>query len=468
VDSSPARALETPPEGKAPRRVAFSRTVKILIIGAGQVGSTIVEALHDDHDVTMIDVDAARLSALSYRYDVTVLEGNGASRRTLQQAGLTEADLLIACTSRDEINVIAAIFAKGLSPSVLTIVRTANVEYLEVWHERQLDVDFIVSSELETAYAVSRIIGLPAARQTDVFADGQVQIVEFDVEPQADAPSVIGLPLRDARIPRNSKVASIIRGAQAIVPRGNESIQVGDRIIVIGSPAAAREWSEILARDRGRVDDVVVYGCGRIGTAVARVLMEQGIRVRMIEADRKRALEAAEEFPNARVFNATGVDPDFLERERIGHARAAIFAMRDDAKNHYAATLAKVHGVDFTIAIVHEAVSMEVFEKSGIDVAINPRAVTAEEIVRFAHDPRTQQVAMLEGDRYEILDIVVRPESALVNRPFRELPMTGSLIGAIVRDGAAIFPHGDDVLLPDDRVIVFTESSRVSTVERAL
>jgi trk system potassium uptake protein len=455
--------------GSAPiQPVASAETVNIFVIGAGQVGSTIVEALHGEHDLTVIDLDASRLAALSYRYDLATVEGNGASRRTLQDAGLSEADLLIACTSRDEVNIIAAIFAKGISPDTRTIVRTTNVEYLEVWRERQLDVDFIVSSELETAYAVSRIIGLPAARQTDVFADGQVQIVEFDVEAEADAPATVGPPLREARIPRDSKVASIIRGGQTIVPRGNESIHVGDRIIVIGSPDSAREWSALLAREKQRVDDVVIYGGGRTGTAVARLLLDQDIHVRLIEADLERARKVAADLPEARVFHATGIDPEFLERERIGQARAAIFAMRDDAKNHYAATLAKLHGVDFTIAIVHEAISMEVFERAGVDVAINPRSVTAEEIVRFAHDPRTQQVAMLEGDRYEVLDITVRPESKLVNRPFRELPITGSLIGAIVRNGTAIFPHGDDMLLPGDRVIVFTESIRVSQVERAL
>jgi trk system potassium uptake protein len=137
-------------------------------------------------------------------------------------------------------------------------------------------------------------------------------------------------------------------------------------------------------------------------------------------------------------------------------------------KNHFAATLAKVHGVRFAIAVVHDTPSVEVFEKAGIDITINPRQVTAEEIVRFAHDPRTQQVAMLEGDRYEVLDVIVRGESKLVHRPFRELPMTGALIGAIVRDGSAIFPHGDDALQPGDRVIVFTESSRAQQVESAL
>jgi trk system potassium uptake protein TrkA len=442
--------------------------VKIVVIGAGQVGTTVVEALHDEHDVTVVDVDEPRLRSLSHRFDVTTLEGNGASRRVLEKAGLREAGLLIACTSRDETNLIAALFSRMLSPETKTAVRTTDVEYLEVWHERQLDVDQIVSSELEAAYAVSRIIGVPAARQTDVFAEGQVQIVEFDVEPGTGADDTIGPPLRAARIPKDSKVASIIRGEQALVPRGDQSIQVGDRIIVIGSPAAAREWSAMLAKEKGRVDDIVIYGAGRIGTSVARLLLDQDIHVRLIEADAARARAVAEQLPRARVFHATGIDPEFIERERIGQARAAVFAMRDDAKNHYAATLARLHGVPFTIGIVHDAISSEVFEAAGIDVAINPRVVTAEELVRFAHDPRTQQVAMLEGDRYEVLDVTVRAESELVNRRFRDLPMTGALIGAIVRDGTAIFPHGDDMLFPGDRVIVFTESSRAATVENAL
>jgi trk system potassium uptake protein TrkA len=198
------------------------------------------------------------------------------------------------------------------------------------------------------------------------------------------------------------------------------------------------------------------------------VLRDQGIRIRLIEASAERALEVAEEFPDVRCFHATGTDPDFLERERIGQATAAVFAMRDDAKNHYAAVLAKLHGVQFTIAVVHDPISIDVFDRAGIDVAVNPRQVTAEEIVRFAHDPRTQQVAMLEGDRYEILDITVRDESKLIGLPFKELPMTGSLIGAIVRDGVAIFPHGDSKMEPGDRVIIFTESRRVPEVERAL
>jgi trk system potassium uptake protein len=445
--------------------------MKIFVIGAGQVGSTVVEALHHEHQITLIDLDRSRLQSLAHQYDITTAEGNGASRRTLKEAGIADADLLIACTSRDEVNIVAATLAKKLSPETLTIVRTANVEFLELWQERELDVDFMVSSELETAHAVSHIIGIPAARQTDVFADGQVQMVEFEVvkaDEDSGEDTVVGRKLREAAIPAESKVASIIRGDRMIVPRGEESILPGDRVVIIGSPEAARNWSEILAPRERRVDDVVIVGAGQTGVAIATLLLEQGIRVRLIEANAARARQVAEELPDVRVFHATGSDPDFLERERIGESRAAVFAMPDDAKNMYAALLAKAHGIGLTIAIVHERITEHLSERAGIDVAINPRTVTAEEIVRWAHDPRTRQVTMLEGDRFEILDITVREESKLVGKPFKELPMTGSLIGAIVRNGSAIFPHGGDMLEPGDRAIIFTESARVHEVEKAL
>ena len=443
--------------------------MKILLIGAGQVGATIAEALYEEHDLTVVDVDGAALSELSFRLDISTVEGNGASRRVLQSAGIASADLVIAGTSRDEINIIASMFGRHLSQA-RTIVRVANIEYLEAWQERQIDVDFMVSSEVESAYAISRLIGVPAARQTDVFADGLVQIVEFDVPDNVSTRGIIDVPFRSAQIPADSKVAGIIRGDRMTVPRGDDRIAPGDRIVIIGSPDAAREWSRIFAEDgsNANVDDVVVYGAGRAGLAIARTLLEQNIRVRIVEGSYERASYVAELLPDVRVFHATGIDGDFMERERIGRVRAAVFSMNNDAKNLYAATMARLHGVTFTIAVADNTDATRVLEAGGVDVAINPRSVTAEEIVRFAHDPRIRQLAMLEGDRYEVLDITVRDDSDFVGKAFRDLPMSDSLIGAIVRDEGAIFPHGGDMLLPGDRAIIFTASERVANVERAL
>ena len=441
--------------------------MNIFVIGAGQVGTTIVESLHRDHAMTVLDLDPARLTALSQRFDVATLTANGASRRALAEAGVRDADLVLACTSRDEVNLVAGTFARLEAPRATTVIRTTNVEYIELWRQGQLDVDFVVSSEIETAHAIARVIGVSAAVQMDVFAEGQVQLVEYDVQ-EGSSSDVVGRPLRNATIPADSRVASIIRGESMLLPRGDDIILPGDRIVVIGSPDAATRWGDLLAPDKADVTDVVIFGAGKVGTAIARQLLEQGIGVRLIEENRDRARTVADAFPAARVYNVSGLDPDFVAREQIGHAQAAVFAMREDAKNLYAATLARLHGISFTIAIVHDAVSRQVYAQAGIDVQVDPRQVTAEEIVRFAHDPRTQQVAMLENDRFEVLDITTSPTSKYVGLRFREMPIRGALIGAIVRDGQALFPRSDDVLEAGDRVIVFTESARVSEVERVL
>ena len=441
--------------------------MRIVVLGAGNVGRAVVDALYADHQVTVIDTDAQRLAMLSERYDVRTVEGNGTTRQVLRDAGVKDAKLLIACCSREEANLVCAMLVKRMS-SALAIVRTTSVEYLEAWREQEIDVDFMVSSELETANAISGIVGIPAARQTDVFADGQVQIVEFDVPEGAPDGPVIGRPLREADIPPDSKVVGVIRGEEMIKPRGEERIHPGDRVVIIGSPAAARQWSEIIARDQQQVEDIVIFGAGRMGTTIGSVLLERGLRVRFVEARAEQARHVAETLPRARVFLADACSREFLERERIGKAAAAVFAMNDDPRNLYAAVLAKAEGVRLTIALAHDAGSLKVFEHGGVDIGIDPRQVTAEEMVRFAHDPRIRQLAMLDDDRFEILDLTVREESELAGRSFRDLPETGSVIGAIIREGRAIFPHSSDLLRPGDRVIIFVESRRASLVERVL
>ena len=440
--------------------------MKVIVLGAGHVGQTVVDALHEEHELAVIDVDTVRLAALADRYDVRTVQGDGTTRKIVQKADVDKADLLIACSPREEANLVCAILVKRLSRAK-TVVRTTSMELLEAWREGELDVDFMISPELETANAIAGVVGLPAARQTDVFAEGKVQIAEFDVPAEASNDALFGRPLRLAEIPADSKVAGLLRGGRYIFPRGDEEILPGDRIVVIGSPESARAWSRILAQGERTLDDIVIFGAGRMGTTIARVLLASGMRVRLIDSRSERAHEVAEELPGARVFHADAFDPAFLNRQRLGQA-AAVFCMNDDARNLYGAVLAKVHGVRLTVALVDDPAASEVYERGGVDVAINPRELTAEEMVRFAHDPRIKQISMLEGDRFEILDITVRAGSKLANRPFKDLPTTDSLIGALIRNGTVMFPHGSDVLTPGDRVIIFVEAASAWAVEREL
>jgi trk system potassium uptake protein TrkA len=441
--------------------------MRIVVLGAGHVGAAVVEALYEEHDITVIDTDARRLAPLADRYDVHTVEGNGATKSVLRQAGVEDLDLLIACSPNENANLVAAMLVKKLSQAKV-LVRASSMEYLEAWREREIDVDFMVSSELETANAILGLVGVPAARQTDVFADGRVQVVEYDVLRDAPPGPVIGRPLREAELPQESRVVAIIRGDRMVPARGHERIEPGDRVILVASPAAARAWSEVISGEAKTVDDIVVFGCGQMGRTIARVLLERDIRVRLVDSNDARARDAAEELHEARVFNASAFDADFLARERIGAGTAAVFALNDDAKNLFAGVLAELQGVHLTIALAHDPAAVDVYDRAGLDMALNPRQVVAEELVRFAHDPRIRQIAMLEGDRFEILDLTVRPESELAGRMLDELPHTGSVIGAIIRGGTVLFPHGADELRPGDRVIIFVESERASLVERVL
>ena len=440
--------------------------MKVIVLGAGHVGRALVEALYREHDLTVIDVDTTRLAEFADRYDVRTVQGDGTTRGVVRKAGVEEADLLLACSPREEANLVCAILASRLS-GAKTVVRTTSMELLEAWRDGEIEVDFMISPELETAHAIAGVVGLPAARQTDAFAEGRVQVVEFDVPSDASDDTLIGCPLREAALPPDCKVATLIRSGRMIFPRGDQQILPADRVVVIASPESARAWSQRLGREQQKIDDIVIFGAGRMGTTIGGLLVGQGLRVRLVEADRERAHDAAEGMPDVRVFHASAFDSTFLERQRIGQA-AAVYCMNDDAKNLYSAVLAKEHGVRLTIALAHDPTAVAVYERGGVDVAINPRQVAAEEMVRFAHDPRIHQIAMLEGDRFEILDITVRPDSQLVNRPLDDLPASNALVGAVIRNDTVIFPHGSDSLRPGDRVILFTETATASAAERAL
>jgi trk system potassium uptake protein TrkA len=347
------------------------------------------------------------------------------------------------------------------------VIRAGDASYLDTWRSGDLDVDFIVSSELETANAVARLVGVPGARQADSFLDGEVQVLQFDVSGRAP-PTFSGHPLAEAGLPSESRVVGIFRDGEQVQPSAGERLLARDRVIVVASRSGAREWSRLLAPSDQVVSDVAVFGGTGLSATVSGVLLDRGTRVRLVVSDADRARELADALPDARVFRASAFDRDFLRRERIAQATAAVFVLRDDAQSLYAAVLAKVHGARSAIVVLVDPDAAEVFHAADIDATIDPAAETAEVMVRFAHDPRTHQIAMLDEDRFEVLDIAVRPDSRLAGRPLAELPATTSVIGAIVRDGAVLFPRGEEQLRPGDRVIVLVERRRVGEVERAL
>jgi trk system potassium uptake protein TrkA len=231
--------------------------MRILVIGAGRVGTSVVAALHAQHDVTVVDLDADHLSSVGNRYDVMTVAGNGTSRSAMQSASIEQADLVIAATDRDEINIVAALQARALTKARI-VVRTSSAEYLSAWRAGELPVDVMISAENEIAQAVARSIGMPGALQTDLFAEGRAEMVEFEVHADA-AENIVGHRIADLRIPDESVIASLIRADTVTIPGGADVVQEGDRadrvpsgVARVGTPAGPSGSRRDPRRGRGR------------------------------------------------------------------------------------------------------------------------------------------------------------------------------------------------------------------------
>ena len=441
--------------------------MRILVIGAGQVGHAVTAALHGAHEITIVDLDDVLLADLVNRYDVMSIVGNGTSRATLVQAGIATADLVIVATDRDEVNIVAALQARGLTEGRI-VVRTSSAEYLDAWRRGELPIDQMVAAENEIAQSVLRAVGLPGAIQTAMFADGRSEMVEFEVHADA-AENIVGRRIADIRVPDESVIASLIRSGAVMIPGGGDVVEEGDRIVLIASPEASREWSHRLARAGvAEVGEIVVVGGGATGRAVARVLCDQGFTVRILDRDPATARRCAEEIERAHVFCADATDPRFLERENIARADVVVCCTDSDERDLLICLLAKSLGVRTAIAVVGSPELVPIFEQVGVDHALNQRLEVAEEIVRFTHDPRTRALAMLENDRVEVLELEIRAGSALIGRPFRERPLEGAIVGAIVRGGRVVYPRGDDSLQAGDTAIILAEAARVPALEQVL
>ena len=430
--------------------------MRVVIVGAGEVGSSVAASLADDHEVVVIDIDSDRVDALTYSLDVLPIEGDGASLETLQEAGVKDADMVIACTDNDETNIVTCGTVQTVSEA-FTIARVRNTTYIDTWEhsEGALGVDLMVGTNLMAARSIVRVIGLPGAEDVDRFADGLVRMAEFRI---TDDSPVTGKSVAEADTYDSLTFAAIIRDGDVIIPSGDTCLIDGDDLVVIGSLESVSEFARSLTPGVDDISDVLIVGGSEIAFETADILCSEGITPRLVEPDADRARQLAEALPNATVFENDPTDQEFLERERIDEVDIAIAALESDEKNLLSALLAKRLGADRSIAVVEDGDYSDLFEAVGVDVAINPREAIAEEITRFTRERHAENVALIEHDRAEVLEIEVDEESVLFGRPIREsvreLP-DGVVIGAISRAGSLVIPRGDTVIESGDHVVVF-------------
>ncbi|SEV84138.1 trk system potassium uptake protein TrkA [Natrinema salifodinae] len=439
--------------------------VYVIIVGAGEVGRSIAANLEETHDVVVVDRDAAVTEELTYSLDVLTIHGDGTDLETLREAGLEQAGLVIACTDNDETNAVVCGAAKAAT-DVFTIARVRRRMLLETWQGSQgaFGVDFMVCTDLLTAQTIFRISGLPSAHDVDTFAGGLIRMAEFDIP--TDSP-IADRTVSEADCYDSLTFAALFRDDEMLVTRGDTVIRGGDRVVVIGSPDSINDFADEVATAPEEAEEVVIVGASEIGYQTAREFEDHGFRPRLIERDHDRAREVAEALPNTMVMESDATDADFLAREHVDEADVVIAALDSDEKNLLVSLLADRLGVDRTVAIIETPEYADLFETVGVDVAINPREETAEEIVRFTRTDHTEKVAMLEHDRAEVIEIEVAPESVLVGQNIaaatNKLP-EGVVIGAISRAGEHITPRGSTTVEPGDHVIVFVDAAVLDEV----
>ncbi len=450
--------------------------MNIIILGAGQVGSSVARELARDdfNEITVVDVSQPVLDELQERMDIRTVRGNGSYPSVLEQAGIDDADLLIALTNSDEINMVACQVAWTLFNTPLRVARIRSQDYMqrrELFHEEDgVPVSVTISPENLVTEYIHHLIEHPSALQVLDFAGGRVQLVA--VRAYADGP-LVGHPLRDIRrhIPGiDVRVAAIFRGGQAVAAEADTVIEPDDEVFFI---AARKHISRVIAELR-RLDKpirkVMLAGGGSIGGQLA-ALLERRYQVKVIEMSPERADELSRELNNTLVLQGDAANPDLLEEENIEAMDVFCALTNDDEANILSAMLAKRMGARKAMSLINRPAYVDLVESDMIDIAVSPHQVTIGAMLANIRRGDVVAVHALRRGSAEAIEAVAhgtRKDSKVVGRRLDELKLPrGSVIGAIVRGEQVLIAHHDTVIEPDDHVIIFlTDKRQVHEVEK--
>ena len=441
--------------------------MRVIIVGVGDVGTSLTKRLADSHELTVVDHDEDQLEAIASSDHIRTIHGDGRSLETLREAGLSDADVLMASSDSDGANIMICGAVKH-STDITTIARVKRIELYETWQDagEAFGIDHMLCVNLLTAQAIVRTTTLPSALAVDTFADEQVEIAEFAID--ADNP-IAEQTIEEADRFASLTFAGILREGDVIIPNGATTVEPEDKVIVIGSTSSVSRFARTLAGRTTFDSDasIVVAGGGQVGVRTARLFGSQGFKTQVIEHDRERASEVASSLPDATIVERDATSIEFLRSERIDGADAVVSTLGDDQENYLVSLLASHFGVPHTVTVVDAAEHVDLFDAAGIEVAARPRDIVAGEIAQVALGAHADSVTLIESDSAEILEVTITSESVLAGELLRavadDLP-DGFVVGAIVRGGTVTPPRGGTVIQTGDHVIAFLDSEIVDDV----
>ncbi len=452
--------------------------MKIVIVGAGQVGGTLAEHLAvEKNDVTLIDTDEDRLHSLQDRLDIRTITGTGSHPDVLLRAGTEDADMLVAVTNLDEVNIVACQVAHTLFKTPKKIARIRSASFSgprwkgDLFAQGQIPVDVVITPEQVVTDYIQRLVEQPGSLQVLDFADGRMRMVALRAG-EGGGP-LVGRELRSLReaLPNlDCRVAAIFRQDRPVAPEGGTVIEAGDEIFVIAARDHIQRVMDEMRRHESAYRRIMIAGGGNIGLRLARAL-ERDHNVKLIEMSRARCAVIADALEHCIVLNGAATDQELLREENIDQTDLFIALTNDDETNIMASLLAKRLGCRRVITLIQNAVYADLLQGSEIDVAFSPQQATASELLTHVRKSGAVRVHSLRRGAAEAMEMIVHGDarsSKVVGRRIEEIRSPpGATLAALERNGEVIIAHRDTVIESGDHVVVFViDKDRVRDIER--
>lgn len=438
--------------------------MKIILVGGGKVGTALARQLSEEgHNVTVIDTNKPRVEHISEAYDVMGIVGNGASIATLYEAGIEEADVFIAITGSDELNLLCCMFAKKAG-HCHTIARVRNPSYSHELEfiKKQTGISAIVNPEMAAAMEISHLLRFPGASKIDTFADGRVRLIKCAL---TEAQGMDGMAIRDilSRLGSDVLVCAVERGADVLIPNGDFVLRNGDQVTFLATQERARDFFQKINLPVRPVKNALIVGGGAIAFYLSQELLENKVRVRIVERDPARCMQLAEELPEAQILNEDGSNRDFLLSEGLGSAEAFVALTNIDEENVLLTLFAKKHSKGKLVTKINRLEFDDIISGLELGSIVYPKYMTGDYIVQYVRALQNEAGSNVKtlyrilDDRVEALEFTVHEESKATGVPLSRLRLKQNLLlCCIMRGEQILIPRGGDEIQVGDNVIVVT------------
>lgn len=450
--------------------------MKIIIVGLGKVGASLaIELSGEDNDITVIDDEESVVEDLSSQCDVMGVVGNGASWSTQIEAGIESADLLIAVTGSDELNLLCCLIAKKAG-NCHTIARVRNPEYsMELnFIKEELGLAMVINPELAAAGEIAKVLQFPSAIEVNSFAKNKVHLMKFRV-PENSVLDNMRISDLSAKMLGNILICTVERGDELIIPDGNCILKARDLVSVAGGINDANAFFRQVGIVTNQIKSLMIVGGSPIAYYLARMLQASGTKVKLVEKSRKRCEELCELLPKATVVCGDGTDKELLLEEGIARYEGFAALTNIDEENILLSLYARKTGDKKLITKINRIAFDEVIKELDLDTVIHPKNVTAEQILQYVRSMKNSLGSNVEtlhkiiGGRAEALEFMIRSRSRVTDVPLQDLKIKkGILVVCIGRNGKVIIPRGSDKILTGDSVIITTQEKGLNDIEDIL